>query len=292
MASSMTGLGIGEIQKDGFLVTVELRSVNNRFIEISCRMPSFLSNYEREFRGLIKKKIHRGKLYATISIQEENDSILNIHVDPKMARAVHHLLDDLRRATGVDEKLRLEHFLKFSEIFEAQKEKEGSEKTWGVVKEALAKALTNLKKMRDQEGEELARDIVTRIQKLEEAVDSIEQITQKNLPDAYEKMVKRIRILVKDSEVNEGRLNTEIAVMADKMDVTEECVRLRSHHRLFRSILEDENVVGKKFNFLLQEMNREANTISNKATNVEISHLIVEMKEEIERLREQIQNLE
>ena len=292
MASSMTGLGLGEVQKNGIVATVELRSVNNRFLEISCKMPSFLSHYEAEVKEIIRTKLKRGKVYATISVQGETNEILGIRVAPRMILATRHLLDELRKTAGVKEELKLEHFLKFSEIFESTKEPEGAEKTWDYVKDALKEALADLKEMRDREGEVLAQDILGRIQILEEHVAAIEKITEVNLPDAYKRMVERVSKLIKDREIDQERLNTEIVLMADKMDITEECVRLRSHNQLFFQILQQEPVVGKKLNFLLQEMNREANTISSKAINAEISHHVVEMKEEIEKLREQVQNLE
>jgi len=292
MASSMTGLGVGEIQEGGMTVVVELKSVNNRFLEISCRIPSVIARYEQEIRKIIRSQITRGKLYVTIAIQDEADGTLDIRVDSEMAKKIRRLLDELRQATGVEEKLCLEHFLKFSEIFEPLKEPEDGEKIWESLQVALTKALTDLKEMRDKEGSALVRDIVGRVQDLEEHIDAIERIVQKNLQDKYEKMVSRVQRLIKDREIDEERLNAEVVLMADKMDVTEECVRLRSHDQLFFSVLEKEAAIGKKLNFLLQEMNREVNTISAKALNAEISHLVVEMKEEIEKIREQVQNLE
>ncbi len=292
MASSMTGLGVGEIQEGGMTVVVELKSVNNRFLEISCRIPSVIARYEQEIRKIIRSQITRGKLYVTIAIQDEADGTLDIRVDSEMAKKIHRLLDELRQATGVEEELCLEHFLKFSEIFEPLKEPEDGEKIWESLQVALTKALTDLKEMRDKEGSALVRDIVGRVQDLEEHIDAIERIVQKNLQDKYEKMVSRVQRLIKDREINEERLNAEVVLMADKMDVTEECVRLRSHNQLFFGVLEKEAAIGKKLNFLLQEMNREVNTISAKALNAEISHLVVEMKEEIEKIREQVQNLE
>lgn len=292
MASSMTGFGIGEVQQENSTITVELKSVNNRFLEVSCRMPSFLSHYEREVKEIIRNKIQRGKIYMMISVQGETNGALGIRVEPETAQAVRHLLGELRRATGVREKLRLEHFLKFSEIFEPVGEPEDTVKVWEGVKEALQKALTDLRAMRDQEGKILAQDLVERVKNLEQNVDVIERLSRESLPNSYEKMLERVKRLVGCGEIDTTRMESEIALMADKMDVTEECVRLRSHNELFLRILEKEAVVGKKLNFLLQEMNREANTVSAKATHVEISHLVIKMKEEIEKLREQVQNLE
>jgi uncharacterized protein (TIGR00255 family) len=292
MASSMTGLGVGEVREGGMTVVVELKSVNNRFLEISCRIPSVIACYEQEIREIIRSQITRGKLYVTIAVQDEVDGTLDIRVDSEMAKRIRRLLDELRQATGVEEELCLEHFLKFSEIFEPLKEPEDGEKIWENLRVALTKALTDLKEMRDKEGSVLVRDIVGRVQDLEEHIDAIERIAQENLQNKYEKMVSRVQRLIKDRELDEERLNAEVVLMADRMDVTEECVRLRSHNQLFFRILEKEAAIGKKLNFLLQEMNREVNTISAKALNAEISHLVVEMKEEIEKIREQVQNLE
>ena len=292
MASSMTGLGLGDVIRNGMTLTVELRSVNNRFLEISCRIPSVLSAYEKDVRELIRSTIHRGKVYITVSIQGDSDGVLDIRVDQKMAKSLHRLLEDLKRETGIDEDLKLDHFLKFSEVFEPQGTIEQSEEMWEWVQEALSMALADLKKMRDQEGSGLVQDILGRVSKLEAHVDAVERIAKTSIPEAHNKLLERVRVLTKEIHVDEDRLNAEIVLMADRMDVTEECVRLRSHHRLFRKILDEECVTGKKLNFLLQEMNRETNTISSKVANVEISHIVVEMKEEIEKLREQVQNLE
>lgn len=292
MASSMTGLGFGEVQKDGKTIGVEIKSVNNRFLEISCRMPSILSRYEQKVREIIKSRIHRGKLYVTISVQGENEEVLDIRIDSEKARGIRHLLDDLCRVTGIQQDLHLEHFLNFSEIFDTLRESEGEERTWEITQEALLKALTDLIEMRNKEGEALTQDIVERVRDLEKNVAKIERHAKENVSDTHKKMVNRVRQLARDCEVDEERLYSEIVLMADKLDVTEECVRLRSHNRLFFHILDEEAVVGKKLNFLLQEINRETNTISSKAANAEISHIVVRMKEEIEKLREQVQNLE
>jgi len=292
MASSMTGMGIGEFQQDGTTIQAELKSVNNRYLEVSCRMPSDLSQYEGEVREMIRNSIHRGKLYVTISIQGETDDIMDIRVDTKKAKSVCRLLEEVCRVTGVQDQPRLEHFLKFSEIFEPLREIEGGEKTWKGVKKALSKALDELKEMRRREGKVLVKDIIQRVRILEKHIEDIETISTKNVEDTHQRMVARVKKLAQDHKLDEDRLYSEIVLMADKMDVTEECVRLRSHDQLFMATVRDEAIVGKKLNFLLQEMNREVNTISAKATNAEISHLVVEMKEEVERLREQVQNLE
>jgi uncharacterized protein (TIGR00255 family) len=292
MANSMTGLGVGEVQLDKTTVVVELKSVNNRFLDVSCRIPTSLSYYERDVRDIIRTKIQRGKLYVNISIQGENNGVIDLRVDPKIAKAVRCLLEDLQKATGIREKLRLEHFIKFSEIFESCGGSREVEEIWYGVKDALVKALDSLYKMRKEEGDTITKDILFRIESLAQHVDNIEQEAKANLTGTYSKMVESANKLMVDNAVDKDRLYTELAIMANKVDVTEECVRLKSHNQLFINTIRNESVVGKKLNFILQEMNREVNTISSKANNISISHHVVEMKEEIEKLREQIQNLE
>ena len=292
MASSMTGVGFGEIQKDGTTLTVELKSVNNRFLEVSFRMPSFLATYETDIKELIRKWIQRGKLYANVIIQGETNGILNIQLDPLMTSAVHRLLEQLQAAVGVQEELRLEHFLKFSEIFQPVPEPERTGKAWEMTQAAFELALADLKRMRDQEGETISTDMYHRIDRLEKELKTIEDISRRNVPETYGRLTERLGKLVKDHTLSEERMITEVSLMADKLDVTEECVRMQSHIQTFRRILSEQAAVGKKLTFLLQEMNRETNTISSKASHAEISRCVVEIKEEIEKLREQVQNLE
>jgi uncharacterized protein (TIGR00255 family) len=291
MASSMTGLGIGETTKKGKTVVVEIKSVNNRFLEISSRLPNHLTKYEQDLRDIIKKYIKRGKLYVSISFQCAEDEIIGIHVDPKATNAIRNLLENLKKTTGIDEPIQLDHYLKFSEIFGVSKDSNGSTEDWTLVKSALILALKNLKNMRQIEGKELIQDITKRIHFLERQIPKIEKLMKSSLHDVFKQMNERITQLIQDQDVDQDRLMTEIGLMASKIDITEECVRLKSHHQLFRDTMKEEEI-GKKLNFLLQEMNREVNTISSKACNAAISHRVVKMKGEIEKLREQVQNLE
>jgi uncharacterized protein (TIGR00255 family) len=292
MASSMTGLGIGEFTINGVSITVELRSVNNRFLEVSCRMPSFLSSYEREVRNIIRNHIHRGKIYVQINIQGNSDDTLGIRVSTQQTEAVRNLLCELRQLAGIDEEFKLDHFLKFSEIFESPKDLENSDKIWDGVKNALENALKKLSQMRLLEGKALIADIRIRLGLLAKYLHEIEKLADKNGEQMYEKLLKKVKKLINDTGISKDRLYTEVALLSDKTDITEECVRLKSHNDLFTQTITKESVVGKKLTFLLQEMNREVNTISSKATRSEVSHVAVAMKEEIEKLREQVQNLE
>jgi uncharacterized protein (TIGR00255 family) len=269
-----------------------LKSVNNRYLEVSCRLPSFISQCEQQIRDIIRNNIQRGKLYVTITIKGDTDGILGIRIDDKMVSTIRNLLNHLQESSGVCEELKLEHFLRFSEIFESYSEPEDTDVTWNHVKGALQKALNALKSMRQEEGKALVCDAVGRIQKIEAHIDKIERIAKGSVAETFDKLMERVKKLMRDHNLEQDRLYSEIALLADKMDITEECVRMRSHDQLFLQTLKKEESVGKKLNFLLQEMNREANTMSSKALSVEIGHLVVEMKEEIEKLREQVQNLE
>lgn len=292
MAASMTGIGAAEIRYGDATISAEIKSVNNRFLEVSCRMTPLLSVYEKDIRELIRESIHRGKLYVTVTIHGETDGALGLKVDDQTVVTIRTLLQNLRKKAGIREPLKLDHFLKFSEIFETKGETKELEQMWKELRATLVLALEKLKIMRNQEGKALVSDITMRVQNLENLVDVVEKLSRESIPETYGRMVDRLRHVARDIELDEDRIYTELALLSDRLDVTEECVRLRSHHQLFFKTLKNEDVVGKKLMFLLQEMNREVNTISAKSNHTEISHLVVLMKEEVEKLREQVQNLE
>lgn len=292
MAASMTGLGMAEVQNGHFVITAEVRSFNNRFLEVSFRLSPTLSALESELMEVVRRYVHRGKLYINISVQGENHLGLGLRVNAEKLKAVREILKELYAQTGVDEPMKLEYFFKFPEILEPSSELVALEELRNPVKEALNKALIQLKAMREEEGAELVKDLKKRIHSLQEKVKTIESISKRCVPEIYDRMRERVKKLLADTELDENRLYLEIALLADRLDVTEECVRLMSHCELFLRTLDQESVVGKKLTFLLQEMNREANTISSKSSDAEITHLSVEIKEEVEKLREQVQNLE
>ena len=292
MVSSMTGLGLGESKFDNRTISVEIRSVNNRYLEFSTRLPAGLSAYEPSLKEMIRKSIHRGKLYINICVQSDQNGYTRLKVVPESVSTIRSLLESLREEAGINDPIRLDHFLQYTEIFEPEEKNDNLDKIWKCAQEAVIQALFNLREMRLQEGSVLLEDIYLHLAELDKAVATVKKIARTNLKQSYQKMVERVRKLLNDKSIEPDRLYTEMAILADKLDITEECVRLESHHTLFRDILQKEEVVGKKLNFLLQEMNREVNTISSKANNSEISHLVVIMKEEIEKLREQAQNLE
>jgi len=292
MIESMTGYGKGEVTEQGLTFTVELRSVNNRFLEVSSRLPRSLQQRENEIRDIIRAKIARGKVTLNASKEENADEAAALTVNKQRTKAVAKALNDLRKAAKVKEPVKLEHLLHFSDIFTA-KEEADDETEWTVFRKALEKAVDGLKTMRMKEGKELAADATKRINGINAVLDTVEALSKKRIPEERVRLQERIAALVEDkSVINTQRLELEIAVLSDKLDVTEECVRFRSHNKFFLEALNAKESEGRKLNFLLQEMNREANTIGSKCNDVQIAHLVVGLKEELERVREQLQNFE
>jgi len=292
MIESMTGFGKGEASAKGVTFSVELRSVNNRFLEISTRAPKTISQRENEIKEIIRSKIARGKISLSATKEDENDNELPISVDKKRAKEIHAVLEQLRKATKIKEPVKLEHLLHFSEIFET-KEVEEDETEWKVFQQALTKAVSSLKTMREKEGAELARDSKERVQKINKNIDTVEVLSKKRIPEERKRLLEKVEQLAVDkSVINNQRLELEIALLSEKLDVTEECVRFRSHNKFFLEALQSKESEGRKLNFLIQEMGREANTIGSKCNDVEIAHIVVSIKEELEKIREQLQNIE
>ncbi len=292
MIESMTGFGKGEASAKGVSFSVELRSVNNRFLEISTRAPKTISQRENEIKEIIRSKISRGKISLNAAKEDDSNNELAISVDKKRVKEIHAVLEQLRKTTKIKEPVTLEHLLHFSEIFET-KEVEEDETEWKVFQQALTKAVSSLKTMREKEGAELARDSKERVQKINKYIDTVEQLSKKRIPEERKRLLEKVEQLIEDkSIINTQRLELEIAILSEKLDVTEECVRFRSHNKFFLEALQSKESEGRKLNFLIQEMNREANTIGSKCNDVEIAHIVVSIKEELEKIREQLQNIE
>lgn len=292
MIASMTGYGAGETTMHGITASVELRSVNSRFLEVATRLPRSLSLKDNEIKDIIRKRVTRGKITLLVSIERENSADLPLKINTSAARAYVRLLQELKTAVKIKETVKLDHLLKFSEVLEVQELERSDDEEWEVCQRALGVALDNLIHMRQNEGGELRRDLEGRIAVLNDRIARIEQLSLQQVPAERERLRERIRQLLEGEPVDEGRLELEIALMADKLDVTEECVRFRSHNKFFLEALDGHEAAGRKLNFLVQEMNREANTIGSKSSAAEIAHLVVGVKEELERIREQLQNIE
>jgi len=292
MIVSMTGYGRGEAEAPGAKASVELRSVNGRFLEVSARLPRTLSLRENDIKEAVRQRISRGKINVVVVLDRGNDGAVPLRINKAAAQSYYRLLNDLRKTLRLQERVRLQHLLQFSEVFEQEELAESDEREWAVVKTALAIALDELETMRRNEGKELEKDLRSRIGVLESGIGQIVELSRGQVPAERERLRERVKQLVGQETVDQGRLEMELAILADRLDVTEECVRFRSHTKFFIEALHDGEPSGRKLNFLVQEMNREVNTIGSKSSAPEIAHCVVKQKEELEKIREQLQNIE
>jgi len=289
----MTGFGRAEAAKRGITATVEVRGVNSRYLDVTTRLPRPLSQREKDIKEIVRSCVNRGNLVVSVTLEEESDGSAPVSVNKAAAKTYIKLLNELRKTAKIREKVRLEHLLKFSEVFEVPREEQSDTRQWAVVEGALRKALDEFNLMRRNEGSELAKDLERRIQWMAVTVDKIEGLSRARIPEERKRLHERIAQLVEEkSVIDQNRLELEIALLADKLDVTEECVRFRSHTKFFLEAMASPESAGRKLNFLVQEINREANTIGSKTNDSEIAHLVVQMKEELEKVREQLQNIE
>jgi len=293
MISSMTGYGRGETTEDRTTATAEVRSVNSRYLEVNSRLPRTLTLRENEVKELVRAKFARGKISISLNVVHENANEVPLKINIAAAKAYYKLLNDLRKAVKIQSKVSLEHLLNFPEVLEIDEFEKGDEKEWQLVKKALDTALNEAELMRQREGGELLNDLVHRIEIINTKLTEIERIAKQRVPEERLRLTERIKELVTDqSIIDQNRLELEFALLVDKLDVTEESVRFQSHNKFFLDALKKEDGVGRKLNFLVQEMNREANTIGAKSDSSEIAHLVVAIKEELEKIREQLQNIE
>jgi uncharacterized protein (TIGR00255 family) len=288
----MTGFGQSELERNGIKISVEVRSVNNRFLDVQIRTPRFLQPLEGRIREAVGSSISRGKISLVLSWEQAEESTPQISLDLNAARSYRQLLQQLKESLHLEDDVRLQHIMAFSEIFKQERQEWDLEQAWALVSEAVRLAIENLQDMRRQEGRQLFTDISQRIERLEEIVSQIQERYPERVQQIRAQLQDRITALLGRPEVDEQRLAMEIALMAEKADIAEECVRFRSHNKLFLTTLDEPGPVGRKLTFLLQEMNREANTMASKANDLQVAHEVVAIKEEIERIREQAQNIE
>ncbi|MEC9487160.1 MAG: YicC/YloC family endoribonuclease [Prosthecochloris sp.] len=295
MLESMTGYGSAEGVLGGVRVTAEIRSVNNRFAEISVKLPRQFSSFELDARELIRSYVQRGKISAFLQVALDEDSDLQLHVNSDKARSYRELLDTVRDAAGITEPVRLEHLLSFSEIFETgNRLQEEAEDIWQSARSVLEQAVAAMREMRRREGRELAADFTARITEINDILEQVRRMSVENRDKVRSRLVEKIETVAGDDiTYSRERLETELVLLSDKLDITEECIRFASHNKFFIEELEsDEPGSGRRLNFLLQEQLREANTIASKSQNADISQKVVFIKEELEKIREQLQNIE
>ncbi|GAA5521632.1 YicC family protein [Aliifodinibius salicampi] len=293
MITSMTGFGRGEASSEGISVMVELKTVNSRYLDISLRLPKIIQEQELEFKELLQQSLERGKVNVNIRIDKANTGKPEVTFNKKLVRGYKEMLKELSEAAGINETVQLSDLMQFNDIFESREEDEETQQLiWELTQAATEKALTMLMNMRRQEGTQLENDLLQRINDIEEKLDTVLEITNGRAEETRNQLLERIDELIESDKIDEERLEMEVAVLVDKMDITEEIVRTQSHIKFFRKAVKNEESVGRRLNFLSQEINREINTIGSKANDSEISQHIVQAKESLEQIREQVQNVE
>lgn len=291
MIKSMTGFSKNEATDQGVTAIVEMKSLNGRYLEMNIRMPRGLQHKEFEVRDAIRKVVGRGTMQVNISLEFDNTATsLNLNQD--IAKQTFESLNELKKDLKLRDAVKLEHLLHFSNLFMEKEENEDEALQMRVIKRALNSALNSLDSMRKKEGLNILKDVQNRINTIEKTTNTIENLGIKRIPEERERLRQRIAQLFESDEIDEQRLQTEMVLLADKLDISEECVRLNSHIKFFKEQLDSKQSEGRKINFLLQEMHREINTIGSKINDAEVSQLVVGVKEELERIREQIQNIE
>ena len=291
MISSMTGYGKGLAKKGDLSVEAEIKSVNSRFLDLSLRLPKFFQNKEFEIRERIKNKIKRGKVYLSVSVRKGEVEERFNEIDPQAVKFAMQLLKNVKKAAKLTDKIKLSDVLLFQNMLYKDDTEQASEEM-DLVNEAIDSAIGALNNMRDAEGSELEKDLRKRVSLIEDSLTKIEDTARASVQAYFEKLKERANQLVTDFSNNTDRLHVELAILSERSDVTEECVRLRSHIKMFRDTVDKSEDAGRRLNFIIQEMNREANTINSKSLASEISHSGIFIKEEIEKIREQIQNIE
>lgn len=292
MLRSMTGFGRERAEFEEREVLVEIRSVNHRFYEFSARTPRAYGYLDEKFKTLLGGKINRGKVEVSVYIYNKEGVNANITVNREIAHGYIDALRDAAGEFGLEDDLALSNIMRLPDLFTVVKTQENEEQVWEQVKTAAGAALERFIAMRDAEGVKMHEDISSRLDMIEASVKTIEERSPL-VTEAYrEKLYNKICEIVEDRNIDDARVLTEAAIFSEKTAVDEETVRLKSHITQFRELIESGEPVGRKLDFLVQEMNREINTTGSKCNDLDITKIVVDMKSEIEKIREQIQNIE
>jgi uncharacterized protein (TIGR00255 family) len=291
MVISMTGFGRGKVQCQAFSVNVEVKTVNHRFCEINIRMPRQLLILEDKIKKKILQHLRRGRVEVFVTIEGDAAVTRKVQVDWKLIEEYFHFLNQAREKFHLDGQVTLQDLLNRNELIHIVEDEAGNEELENLVLSAIEEAVLQLKQMRVVEGEELKKDLLTSLKQLEITITELQHYAPVVVRAYKERLEKRIQEFVQ-GQLDETRLLTEVAVFADKVDINEEITRLNSHIQQFKKTLNVQDAIGRKLDFIVQEMNREANTIGSKANDSSIAEKVVDIKSLIEKLKEQVQNIE
>lgn len=292
MTKSMTGYGRCQQIIDGRDILVEIKSVNHRFFEFSARVPRVYGYLESQLKGYLQGKISRGKVEVGVTIVTLEGIDANVEVNHSLVKSYVDALRKVGYEFALRDDLSISSISRFSDIFTVRKNVEDEQVIWNSVRTVLDGALNNFLHMREVEGERMKQDILSKLETIGEKVSFVEQRSPQTVEEYRNRLYTKMKEVLQDTKVDEQRILTEAAIYSEKIAVDEETVRLRSHIKQFESILQSDEPVGRKLDFLVQELNREANTIGSKAQDLEIARVVVDIKSEIEKIREQIQNIE
>lgn len=292
MIKSMTGFGRAQETVDGMTVTVELKSVNHRYFEFTAKVPRTYGFLEEKLKSFLNARVSRGKMECYVSIENLEESDMEVLVNPSLAKGYVDALRTLSETFGLKEDYSAISIAKFPDVLTLRKAPADEEKIWNAVQKVTELAVERFVTMRETEGEKLRADILSKADTILEHVAFVESRSPQTVREYHEKLRQRMEELLENTQVDEQRLLTEAAIFADKVAVDEETVRLRSHISQLREFLNAGEPIGRKLDFLVQEMNRESNTIGSKAQDVEIAKRVIAIKAEVEKIREQVQNIE
>ncbi|WP_251549098.1 YicC/YloC family endoribonuclease [Neobacillus muris] len=291
MVISMTGFGRGRAESGSFVVNLEVKTVNHRFCEMNIRMPRQLSQIEDKIKKTLNQYIRRGRVEVYVSLEGEGAITRNLQVDWSLVEQYYQFINQAREKYGIDEPLSLKDLLSYSELIHIEESEAGNEELNQLVLAAAKEAAISLKQMRQAEGEELKKDLLAIISQIETILTELESDAPLVVDIFKERLMKRM-LEFTNGQLDETRLLTEAAVFSEKADISEEITRLKSHIGQFIQTLEIQEPIGRKLDFLVQEMNREANTIGSKANHSAIAKKVVDIKSLLEKLKEQVQNIE
>lgn len=292
MIKSMTGFGRSEIVKGNRKISVEIKSVNHRYLEAGIKMPKKLNVFESRMRDLLKKYATRGKIDIFINYEDDSESQVNLKFNQNIADEYMAIFNNMSEKYNLKNDMTVGGLARFPEVITMDEVQEDEEELWHFIEEAIKAALEQFVNTRILEGENLKKDLLGKLDHMEELVAFVEKRSPEIMKEYRSKLESKVKELLGDTTIDESRIATEVIIYADKICVDEETVRLRSHIEHARKCLNEEGGIGRKMDFIAQEMNREANTTLSKANDIEISNAAIDLKTEIEKVREQIQNIE
>ncbi len=292
MIKSMTGFGAGDCENQDFKVHVEIKAVNQRYLETNYHMPYSLNMFENSLTKTIKEYASRGKLDINIRFQDLRDKSVNIAVDKGLVEAYGKALQDIQCQLQLTSPITASQIAAYPDVLKIAEENQDLEAAEPVLLTAVREALENFVAMRTAEGKNIQADLLSRINTLESFVGELEKLSPEIVASYKQRLETLLEEYLAKENIEENRIIQEVALFTDKVNYTEETVRLRSHFAQFRSIITSDEPVGRKLDFLIQEMNREINTVASKANSSGAAQFVVDVKSEIEKIREQIQNIE